>query len=204
MKKIVAIWEISDFCSSYGRIIPHFKGNSYTFSEFHCSHLEDVTIVCSESNKNTKISYIISMSGYVVKFLNEDNYLFCTSEELENLKKESELVEEKATKETNEISSEEVDKEIAKTHNPARPYGVAITKEIQVTSHNAYSACTEYPSQLYYFHHLLQMRMLDFNMGVYVCKEDCLFPKCPFYSIRNVFGLANHPEDYDDWIDGHY
>ena len=145
------------------------------------------------------MSYIIAASGYVVKFLNENNYLFCSSEELERLKTESELVEEKEV-----VNNEEVNNELLKNQNPARPHGVAITKEIQVTSHMAYSACTQYPSQISYFREILRMHMLDFNTGVYVCKEDCLFPKCPFYSIRNVFGLINHPQNYDDWIDDEY
>ena len=110
MKKIKNTWEIADFCRIYGRIMPHFEDNTYCFSEFHCSRLDDVKIVCSEENKHTEIRFIIGSEGYVVQFENEDNLLFCTYSELQQLKEESKIVEKEESKMKEEERKENTNK----------------------------------------------------------------------------------------------
>lgn len=41
----------------------------------------------------------------------------------------------------------------------------------------------------------------DYSYKELICKEDCLYPTCPFYSLINLDELRhNHYDDYDEWI----
>lgn len=73
--------------------------------------------------------------------------------------------------------------------NPARPKGVKITREIQDTSYRAYAACTVYNRKV---------KTTVFIEDV--CKDDCIFPTCPFYSKWAFMSLYQHMTDYDEWI----
>jgi len=41
----------------------------------------------------------------------------------------------------------------------------------------------------------------DYSHYKLICKEDCLYPTCPFYSKVNMEERRhNHREDYDEWV----
>lgn len=86
--------------------------------------------------------------------------------------------------------------------NPARPKGVKITREIQDTSYRAYAACTVYNRKVQapIFSQHTRMQMLIESKFEYVCKDDCIFPTCPFYSKWAFMSLYQHMTDYDEWI----
>ena len=193
MKKIISYWDLHDFCRNYGRVTPHLNGRGTEFTSFHCedrSHDPSETINCSEGIGSCYATMvgILTMRGYIVEFSGEDDLLFCTADELEKLKEESSIVE-KEEDENSERNSPE---------HPARPKGIKITREIQVTTYKAYEQCQDYKSKrstLFFNNLTLQSRYSS------VCKEDCIFPTCPFYSKWAVDSLAyQHRDDYDEWI----
>ena len=95
MSYIINTWDLHDFCYSHGRVIPHYFDNEGHFTKFHCAdrrHDNSETIICSEGQGvqiGTMVG-ILTMKGYVVEFNDKDQYLFCTKDELELLKEESE------------------------------------------------------------------------------------------------------------------
>ena len=200
MKQISKYWKLTDFCASHGRVVPHTNGG-LVFSKFHCEdsrHDPSDTIVCSEGIGSCTASMvgILTMNGYVVEFVNEDDLLFCTSAELEKLKAKSEAAnaQENGTKEK-PIQSE----------NPARPKGLKITRADLVIEYKAYEKCLEYTGKMQ------QAKALGcltppFIMGDYSCKslmcvEDCIFCHCPFYDFKLFEQLRhNHINDYDEWV----
>jgi len=90
-----------------------------------------------------------------------------------------------------------------KSH-PARPAGVKITREMQVKKYQAYISCPDFLSKIRTINNPVYRRQLssrpDKLVGM-LCKEDCLFPTCPFY---DSWAIANrviyHPDDYDEWV----
>lgn len=85
--------------------------------------------------------------------------------------------------------------------NPARPANVEITREKQIKTYKIYEKCPDYRRKI---------RPFISNPNIYgnplarqstLCKEDCLFPTCPFYDMwANTNRAVHHKEDYDEWI----
>lgn len=207
MRRIVQIWELHDFCHSHGRVIPHTNGMSVEFTRFHCAdrrHDDSNTVVCSKGIGTCEATFagILSMNGYVVEFANEDDYLLCTEKELEVYKEESkqaEIEEEKNKK----------DKEALLPENPARPRGLKITRSDMVIEYKAYEKCLEYPARKHEARVLGYLtppyNMFDYSYKRMLCKDDCIFCHCPFYSLMNFEELRhNHRSDYDEWAMEHF
>lgn len=196
-------WELHDFCYSHGRVIPHTNGVSVDFTSFHCTdkqHDDSETVICSEGTGvcHATMVGILTMSGIVVEFEDKDEYLLCTKSEFNDLKVIS-------NKEIAERKTREEECSEAGITNPARPKGVKITREIMDISYRAYHKCTDYPFRM------MAARARGYLTPPYIwgdnshyeliCKDDCLFPSCPFYSIRLLDELRhNHRDDYDDWV----
>ncbi len=73
-----------------------------------------------------------------------------------------------------------------------------ITREMQDASYLAYSKCHKYNVKMQSF--LIQNHIIH-TLPQVVCKEDCLYPTCPFYSIWTITNRAlSHKHDYDEWI----
>lgn len=207
MKRIVNTWELRDFCYTHGRVIPHTNGITADFNSFHCAdkrHDDSNTIVCSDGIGTCQATFggILSMRGYVVEFANEDEYLFCTEAELEKLKEESKLVEIEEEKQKKE-------QEALKPENPARPRGLRITRADMVIEYKAYEKCLEYPQRLstarYMGYLTPPYNMYDYSYKSMLCKDDCIFCHCPFYSLSNYEELRhNHRSDYDEWAMEHF
>lgn len=193
-------WELHDFCHEYGRIIPHTIGSSTDFKVFHCSRNDSEIIRCSEGVGICQATLIgvLTMSGIVVQFEDKDEYLLCTESEFSDLKSVSDKEKELCRREEEKCPN-------ANSTNPARPAGVKITRDIMDISFMAYSKCTEYPIRKmaaksrgyltppYYWG--------DNSYTELICKEDCLFPSCPFYDRRLFDELRhNHRNDYDEWV----
>ncbi len=203
MKRIRNIWELHDFCYTHGRVIPLTRGNSKEFTSFYCadrSHDDSNIIDCSEGIGKCEASFIgiLTMKGYVVEFFEEDHYLFCTESELEVLKVESE-------KATLEAENKRKEKEALLPENPARPRGLNITRSNMVIEYKAYQKCLEYPTKMLYAKsrgHLTPPYMLgDYSFKSLLCKDDCIFCHCPFYSLGLLEELRhNHRTDYDEWV----
>lgn len=88
--------------------------------------------------------------------------------------------------------------------HPARPAGVKITREMQVKTHNAYISCPDFLSKIPTINNPVYRRELssrpDKLVGM-LCKEDCLFPTCPFYDSWSIANrVIYHPDDYDEWV----
>jgi len=203
MSYIINIWELHDFCYSHGRVIPHYYDNEGHFTKFHCAdrrHDDSETIICSDGQGvqiGTMVG-ILTMKGYVVEFNDKDQYLFCTKDELELLKEESER--EKAL-----IEQQRKEAEANAPEHPARPRGVKISAEVQDRRFQSYYACPDFKSKIDY----ARARGLltppyalgDYSFRELLCKEDCIFPNCPFYELRLLSELRhNHREDYDTWV----
>lgn len=203
MKQIANYWELRDFCLTHGRVVPHLNGSSLKFTRFHCEdsrHDPCNTIICSEAMGTCEASMvgILTMQGYVVEFVDDDNFLFCTSSELKVLKEESEIA--KKQEKVRKIKEESL-----RAENPARPRGLTITRADMVIEYKAYEKCLEYPLKM------MQARALGYLTPPYylgdssytrmLCKDDCIFCHCPFYSIRLLEELRhNHRNDYDEWV----
>jgi hypothetical protein len=88
--------------------------------------------------------------------------------------------------------------------HPARPAGVKITREMQVKTHKAYISCPDFLSKIPTINNPVYRRELssrpDKLVGM-LCKEDCLFPTCPFYDSWSIANrVIYHPDDYDEWV----
>ena len=197
-QKILRYWDLRDFCGRYGRVTPHLSGSS-DFTSFHCedrSHDTSETIHCSEGIGVCEASFvgILSMRGYVVEFADQDDMLFCTEAELAKLQEDSKIVEAQEREES-------ARREMERPEHPAKPRGVKITREIQITEYKAYAICPDYKANHSMFHFSPVTRPRGYEIYNHVCKEDCIFPTCPFYSKWAVASYANdHWSDYDDWI----
>lgn len=196
-------WKLHDFCATHGRVIPHNNGDSADFTVFHCadrSHDNSENIRCSAGIGICQATLvgILTMSGIVVEFEDQREYLFCTEAEFEELKNISK-------REKDAIQEREVPCPNAQSVNPARPNGIKITRDIQDISRCAYAKCLDYPVKL------MAARSRGYLTPPYIwgdnsfteliCKDDCMFPSCPFYDRRLFEELRhNHRLDYDDWV----
>lgn len=122
MSTIVNIWLLKDFCATHGRVVPHYTDEKGHFTEFHCTDMQNndsETIICSEE-QSSQINYLEAiagvplMSGYVVEFDDNEKYLFCTKNELNTIKQQSNYTctSNKDTKE--KLKEENKDTEIRK------------------------------------------------------------------------------------------
>lgn len=203
MSIILNYWNLHDFCYTHGRVIPHCYDNEGHFTEFHCAdkrHDDSETIICSEG-QGVQISTfvgILSMRGYVIEFNDKEEYLFCTESEFDELKEQSE-------KEKKEKELELEKQEDLKPENPARPCGLQIVASIQDRRYKAYYKCTDFQVKLFdakISGDLTPPYILDdYSFSRHICKDDCLFPNCPFYELRLLSELRhNHRDDYDSWV----
>lgn len=164
-------WELSDYCGIYGRVIPHYVQDGKRFVSFHCSNREGDTPTIKVDESLGEIRFV-DLFGYNKSVVQINNELIlCTNEKAEALEKE---------------------------YNKREVSQQKITREIQDTSYKAYEKCLKYKVQiesLYFSPIMLQSR---YSM---ICKEDCLYPTCPFYSKWAIDNRAfQHEEDYDEWI----
>ena len=211
MKRILKYWELHDFCYTHGRVIPHTAYNSIDFRSFHCAdrrHDDSETIVFSEMMPTCQATMggILSMSGYVVEFAEDNKYLFCTESELEQLKKESEVAEAEYKQ---KLKEQEEARRASMPENPARPDGVAITRENMRIEYKIYHQCPIYKTQISRAKALGHLDppfiMGDYSFKQLLCKDDCLFCHCPFYDMRLFMELRhNHRSDYDEWVMDHF
>lgn len=203
MSIIRKYWDLPDFCYTHGRVIPHTNGVSSEFTEFHCAdkrHDNSENVVCSQGigTCHATMVGILTMKGVVIEFEDQDDYLFCTESEFKELMEISEKKKSmRQIEQTTEINNESV--------NPARPAGVKITRDIMDISYKAYEQCTEYPARVMTAKaqgHLTPPYIWgDTSYTQLLCKEDCLFPGCPFYDRRLFDELRhNHREDYHEWV----
>ena len=203
MRQIANYWELHVFCLSHGRVVPHLSGSSPEFTRFHCedrSHDACNTIICSDGigTCDATMVGILSMQGYIVEFVGEDEMLFCTSFDLTAIKEESEI----AKMQINERKMKEVS---LKPENPARPRGLKITRSDMVIDYKAYEKCLDYPVKIHKARALGYLTppyyLGDNSYTELLCKDDCIFCHCPFYA-RNLLDELrhNHRSDYDEWV----
>lgn len=88
--------------------------------------------------------------------------------------------------------------------HPARPNNIPITKENQRTDYRVYYRCPDYASKMYFYSQDDDIGNNPFASKAALCKQDCLFPTCPFYdfwSVNNRFNPnCGHTYDYDEWV----
>ena len=88
--------------------------------------------------------------------------------------------------------------------HPARPTGVKITREIQVKTYKAYFACPDYIEKSSILENPIDRREIaenPFTRKYVLCKEDCIFPTCPFYETWSIMNRCKfHKDDYDEWV----
>ena len=88
--------------------------------------------------------------------------------------------------------------------HPARPTGVKITRENQIKTYQAYIKCPDFLKKIPTINNPVYRRELanrPFAMHDMLCKEDCIFPTCPFYDGWSIINrVVNHPDDYDEWV----
>lgn len=88
--------------------------------------------------------------------------------------------------------------------NKARPAGIPITKENQRTYYKAYYRCFDYHYKMKIYKKDRMIGKDPFASKAALCKEDCLFPTCPFYdfwAVNNRFNpTCEHKSDYDVWV----
>jgi len=207
MKIIEKYWELPDFCYTHGRVIPHNAYNSKEFTSFHCAdkrHDDSETIRCSEGIGVCEATFsgILSMHGYVVKFKDEEEYLFCTESELNKLKEESKKAEMEQERKREEEKA-------SLPENPARPRGLKISRSDMVIEYKAYEKCTEYPIKMQMARSLGYLTppyyLGDYSFKQMLCKDDCIFCHCPFYADDLLEELRhNHRNDYDEWVMGYF
>lgn len=122
MSTIVNIWLLKDFCATHGRVVPHYTDEKGHFTEFHCTDMQNndsETIICSEE-QSSQINYLEAitevplMSGYVVEFDDNENYLFCTKTELNAIKQQSNYICTSNIDTEKEVKKENKDTEIRK------------------------------------------------------------------------------------------
>lgn len=109
--------------------------------------------------------------------------------------------DENVDKMVNEIEDKELDNAIG---HPARPDNIPITKDNQRIYYKAYHKCPDYHSKMQLYVGDKEIGNDPFASKAALCKQDCLFPTCPFYdfwTVNNRFNpTCNHIEDYDEWI----
>ena len=89
----------------------------------------------------------------------------------------------------------------AMVENPARPTNVKITRENQIKTYKIYEKCPDYRRKIGPFLSNPYIYGNPFAQQATLCKEDCLFPTCPFYDMwANTNRAVHHKEDYDEWI----
>lgn len=86
---------------------------------------------------------------------------------------------------------------------------MAITKEMQDASYRAYDKCHFFANKIRYGlakgYFTKPYIYGDHSYQELICKDDCLYPTCPFYWIGNLDELRhNHLDDYDEWVVEHY
>lgn len=165
-------WELSDYCGIYGRIIPHYVQDGRHFVSFHCSNREGNTPTIKVDESLGEIKFV-DLFGYNKSIIQINNELIlCTNEKADTLEKKYKELE---------LSRQ-----------------VYITRDMQDTSYKAYEKCHKYEVQiesLFFNPAMLQNR---YSM---ICKEDCLYPTCPFYSRWAIDNRTfQHKEDYDEWV----
>lgn len=88
--------------------------------------------------------------------------------------------------------------------HPAHPTGVKITREIQDKSYKAYVKCPDFLEKIPILNNPVYRRDLEkdyLGRKSLLCKDDCLFPTCPFYDSWSIDNRVNaHAEDYDEWV----
>lgn len=88
--------------------------------------------------------------------------------------------------------------------HPAHPSGVKITREMQIKTYQAYIKCPDFLEKIPTINNPVYRRELankSFAMHDMLCKEDCIFPTCPFYDGWSIVNrIINHPDDYDEWV----
>ena len=198
MSIIVNTWLLRDFCLTHGRVIPHDMDKEGHFTEFHCAdkrHDDSETIICSDEQgvQLGTLAGILSMQGHIVEFNDKKEYLFCTESELNKLKRQSE-------KEQEEMKESET-----KQSHPARPQGIKITAEKQDRRFKSYHICPDYKVKIHYARTVGYLTppysLGDYSYQELVCKDDCIFPNCPFYDLMHLDELRyNHRADYDTWV----
>jgi hypothetical protein len=95
------------------------------------------------------------------------------------------------------------DKELDRcTGHPARPNEIPIARENQRIYFGAYYRCPDYQYKIK--HHDPLIGKNPFVSMAQQCKQDCLFPTCPFYSSWGVNARFNpfelHLHEYDLWV----
>ena len=108
------------------------------------------------------------------------------------------LLQEQKRRKDNRIKAE-----IPNGH-PAHPEGVKITREMQVKTYQAYIKCPDFLEKIPTINNPVYRRELAgnfFGMKAMLCKEDCIFPTCPFYDTWSITNrVIHHPDDYDEWV----
>lgn len=164
-------WELSDYCGIYGRVIPHYVQDGKHFVSFHCSNSEGNTPIINVDESLGEMKFV-DLFGYNISVVQINNELIlCTNEKADILEKKYKKLE--------------------------LPQQV-ITREMQDTSYKAYEKCLKYEVQI---ESLCFSPMMLQNRYSMICKEDCLYPTCPFYSKWAIDNRAfQHEKDYDEWV----
>ena len=86
---------------------------------------------------------------------------------------------------------------------------MSITPEMQDSSYRAYDNCPKFADKVRYGmakgYFTPPYIFEDFSFRELICKEDCLYPTCPFYGLKNLIELRhNHRDDYDEWVVEYY
>ena len=100
-------------------------------------------------------------------------------------------------------SDERINTEFPNGH-PARPAGVKLTREMQIKTFQAYFKCPDYMEKIPTVNNPVYRREIaenPFARNSILCKEDCLFPTCPFYDSWSIMNRCKfHQNDYDEWV----
>lgn len=164
-------WELSYFCGIYGRVIPHYLPDGKHFVSFHCSNRDGDTPTIKVDDSLGEMRFV-DLFGYNKSIVQiGDEYVLFSNERADALEQEH--------------------RETETSHN-------TITRAMQDTSYKAYEKCTNYDikmESLFFSPMMLQSR---YSL---ICKDDCLYPTCPFYSKWAIDNRAyQHKNDYDEWI----
>lgn len=164
-------WELSAFCGIYGRVIPHYLPDGKHFVSFHCSNRDGNTPTIKVDDSLGELRFV-DLFGYNKSVIQiGDDYLLCSNEMVEDLEKE---------------------------HKERKTQQLIITREMQDTSYKAYEKCTTYKVKIESLFFNSMMLQSQYSL---ICKNDCLFPTCPFYSKWAIDNRAyTHREDYDEWV----
>ena len=80
---------------------------------------------------------------------------------------------------------------------------------MQDTSSRAYDKCFIFANKVKYGiakgYFTKPYLLGDESYRELICKDDCLYPTCPFYQLGNLIELRhNHQDDYDEWVFENY